>query len=294
MELDHVIVAVRDLDTAAATFSALLGVPVGLRSEHPVHETRNALLLFRGGPYLELLEVPRREGAPFVTAVRRAAAARGEGLVGLALTAPSMGETIDHLRALGYDVPAVEEGSAVNADGRVRRWRTALLPTAIFSGVPALLVEHYDWDWRAELRPREDSGRVWDGAAGIHHLAIDVAEADDSSRRWEEALGLRLRQRIVSERMGALVNVHPAGAATLESVSAIDPTGAVAARIADRGLGPSSVAFEVNDIDRAVATARATGALVGDPAPGVLPNSSVARVVPSSAANVAVQFLQFL
>ena len=51
--LDHVVVAVRDLDAATASYERLLGRPPSWRGDHPAHATANTL--FRLEPCLQYL-----------------------------------------------------------------------------------------------------------------------------------------------------------------------------------------------------------------------------------------------
>jgi catechol 2,3-dioxygenase-like lactoylglutathione lyase family enzyme len=79
--LDHVIVAVRDLDAASRSYAALLGRRPSWRGEHPTLGTANVLYRL-DNTYLELLspqpECSQAEG------LRARLEEKGEGLLGLA------------------------------------------------------------------------------------------------------------------------------------------------------------------------------------------------------------------
>jgi catechol 2,3-dioxygenase-like lactoylglutathione lyase family enzyme len=291
MQLDHAIIAVTDLDAATARYETILGLPVALRSEHPAYGTANALFLFEHGAYLELLAArPGAEG-DFVAPLHEFLATHGEGLFGLAATPADMATAVTRLRGEGLAVADAQAGSGVSADGRVRAWRSTRLPPDAWHNSFSVLIEHTGWDWRAELRPQPC--RAGSAARAIHHVVFDVPDAEAASATWERRFGLRCTQRIETERMGALVLVHPAGDATVEAVSATRPDGPVAERYARRGEGLSSIAFTVTDAAAATLALRAAGLSVTDPAPGVLPDSLVARIDPASAHGVAAQLIQF-
>jgi catechol 2,3-dioxygenase-like lactoylglutathione lyase family enzyme len=75
--LDHLIIAVADLDAAVRDWTDLLGRSVSWRGSHPALGTANALFRF-GGCYLELLAAdPAREGL-LGTMVRDVLDDRGE------------------------------------------------------------------------------------------------------------------------------------------------------------------------------------------------------------------------
>lgn len=291
MRLDHVIVAVADLDAATVRFEALLGVPASIRSDHP-RGTRNALFLFPAGPYLELLslwDAPERGTSAQGLASRLAE--RGDGVEAIALATDDIDAEVESMRARGLDLPDAVPNSGVSAGGLVRTWRGARLPGP--DGDDAFLIQHMNDGWRTELVGAAVAGRETTAVTGIHHVAFDVPDADVSSAGWAERYDLARTRQIVSERMGAKVNIHQAGAATIEFVSATTADGPVARRIARRGPGLSSLAFEVEDIAAATQAVRAMGITVGDPEPGVLPGGIVARIDPATLHGVSAQLLMF-
>ncbi len=291
MKLDHIIVAVSDLDAAASTYERILGRPVAVRSEHP-RGTRNALFLFERGPYLELLALrPSDERGSSAAALAAFLDQRGEGLFGFALSPADMEAAVTRLRDVGLDINDAVANSGTDVAGRVREWRGTAVPST--AGEVSFLVEHLGSDWRTERRPPPEPSRGRTAVASIHHIAFDVPHPSDASAAWDERFGLPQTDAVVSERMGARVNIHAAGEATVELVGATRKDGPVAARIARRGHGLAGLAFEVHDLDGALTAVRAAGITAGDPEIGVLPDSRVVRIDPGSAHGVAAQLVQF-
>lgn len=291
MKLDHVIIAVARLERAAARYEQILGRPVAVWSEHP-RGTCNALFVFDQGPYLELLapwDAPEQGGS--ATALRRFLDERGDGLFGYALAPDDIGAALTRMRGLGGQVTEPIGNSGLNRDGRRREWRGAAIPTV--ADETAFFVEHLGWDWRGELLAPPLPERATTAVTGIHHIAFDLADAGAASHDWEERYGLGQSDAIISERMGARVNIHQAGEATVEFVAATRRDGPVAQRIAARGPGLRGLAFRVDDLDGAVAALHRAGIELSDPEPGVLPNSRVARLDPASAHGVAAQLVEF-
>jgi catechol 2,3-dioxygenase-like lactoylglutathione lyase family enzyme len=283
---------VRDLDAAAERFAALLGRPAALRSRHP-RGTANALFLFPGGPYLELLaawDAPERGAS--AAALERRLAGRGEGLHGLALGGDDLDADVAALRGRGVELADPVENHGTSADGTVRRWRATRLPSMLDED--AFVIQHLDAAWRTERCLPPLPGRERTAARSIHHVAFDLPDAEAASRTWEERYALPRVDGIQAERMGAVVLIHRAGDATVEFVGATRADGPVSRRMAARGHGLSSLAFEVDDLDGAVAAARAAGVAIGDPEPGVLPGSRVARIAPEEACGVSAQLLRFI
>jgi hypothetical protein len=128
--LDHLIVAVADLDAAAERVSTSLGLEVGAGGRHPALGTRNRLAWW-GDSYLELVEVEDAGVAVaswFGAAVAGALAGVGAGgaagargaPVGLALASDDLTSDAAATRSA-----EVTDGQRVRPDGRVVRWRMA-------------------------------------------------------------------------------------------------------------------------------------------------------------------------
>ncbi len=129
--LDHLIVAVADLDAAAQRISSSLGLEVSGGGRHPTLGTRNRLVWW-GDSYLELVAVEDAGaaaaagnwfGAAVAAAPVAAAPVAGDGAgaqgapVGLALASDDL--TTDARSA------EITNGQRTRPDGRVVRWRMA-------------------------------------------------------------------------------------------------------------------------------------------------------------------------
>ena len=85
LALDHIVIAVADLDRAMVDYRAL-GFQVLPGGQHPGRTSHNALVVFADGAYLELIawRAPAPEERWY-----RTLSAHGEGLVDYALLPPS-------------------------------------------------------------------------------------------------------------------------------------------------------------------------------------------------------------
>lgn len=130
--LDHVGVAVRDLEAALAFFSSLTGVCAGAVREVASEGVREAEFDL-GGSRLQLIS-PVAEGA-----VQRFLERRGEGLHHLAFSVADLPSALERLRAAGVEV--VQPAPRQAPDGR----RIAFLHPSSCHGVLVELVEegHY-------------------------------------------------------------------------------------------------------------------------------------------------------
>lgn len=127
--LDHVVIAVGDLDLAARDYGAL-GFTVTPGGIHANGATHNALVVFGDGSYLELLALtgqpPQGDAADFSPLVRQ-----GKGIVAYALLSHDMDTDAARLREGGLPIGEVREGRRLRHDGVELRWKTALVREAM-------------------------------------------------------------------------------------------------------------------------------------------------------------------
>src|SRR6478752_983603 len=143
--IDHLVIAVRDPDAAAATMEADLGLAVtgGGRHEHAGTFNR---LAFLGDTYLELIGVFDRslaEASEAFAVARASLAVLDEGREGLAAWAVATDDVeaeVERLRATGSPIGDVAAGSRTRPDGEVVRWVTAF--PVIGPERPPFLIEH--------------------------------------------------------------------------------------------------------------------------------------------------------
>ncbi len=103
--------------------------------------------------------------------------------------------------------------------------------------------------------------------ARIDHIGIAVSSIREALAFFEEALGIKL-ERVDSEEGGRTqVAFLPVGSSDVELVEPQDPNSGLAKFLAKRGEGIHHICFEVDDIERALATLKAHGAQLIDETP---------------------------
>ncbi len=122
-KLDHVIIAVDDLDAAVADYRSL-GFTTTYGGRHANTATHNALICFQDGAYLELLAPTGDAPLPGMTDFSPLLA-HGEGLAGYAMLSHDLIADAEALRARGAQVGDVGEGRRKRTDGIELQWRTA-------------------------------------------------------------------------------------------------------------------------------------------------------------------------
>jgi len=180
LRIDHIVYAVRDLDTAAARFADEYGLVAVAGGRHPGWGTENRIVAL-GGAYLELVQVadPERATATeFGRAIQRATE-RGDGLAGWAVATDELGAVADRL---GLEVIA---GLRTRPDGSVLRWRLAGVEIALQDGALPFFIS---WDVPADQHP----GAVGGATAPGRITAIEIRTSQDRARAWlgDESLPL--------------------------------------------------------------------------------------------------------
>src|SRR4249920_3306882 len=121
LKLDHIVVAVHDLDATVADYAAL-GFNVQRGGDHPGRSTHNALVVFADGTYLELIawKSPAPQERWWQVLQRR-----GEGIVDFALLPSDTGETVAQAAQRGLKLEGPLDGGRLRPDGERLVWQTA-------------------------------------------------------------------------------------------------------------------------------------------------------------------------
>jgi methylmalonyl-CoA/ethylmalonyl-CoA epimerase len=135
--IDHVGVAVSDLDRAIALYQGPFGMPV-VHRETVESQGVEAVLLEVGAGHVELLRPLGPE-----TVVGQFIAKRGEGLHHVAYRVDDINATLASLKQLGIEL--------IDAEPRTGIWgsRVAFLHPRSTGGVLTELVEPVEGDWRS-------------------------------------------------------------------------------------------------------------------------------------------------
>lgn len=193
--IDHVVVAVPDLDGAVALVWERLGIEAGGGGVHPAGGTANRLAWF-GDSFLELIAVVDREqalaswlGVPTLAMLR----AHGGGLVSYALASDDVAGDVAALRAGGSTLVGTVPGERRRPDGALVRWRLAT-PRVVGPTAPPFLIEH-DLT-TAEWTPTERAARAAQvhpvgGSLRLTALELPVADPAAVADGYRREVGLQ-------------------------------------------------------------------------------------------------------
>ncbi len=279
--LDHVILAVRDLDTATSDYRRLLGLAPSWSGVHPDQGTANVLFRLENC-YLELL-TPMREG-PLASFLGEWLRARGDGLLGLAFATGDIERCRASLAERGLSPGPVEAGHGRDsATGAERRWRRALLPMDRTRDVLIFPIEH---DSPASALPMAHADGV--AAAAVHaldHVVVQTGDGDAARALYRDGFGLRLAVDKEFPDWGVRLMFFRVGGVTVEVAAALAGTDVAAALPGasaragqqrndqrDRLYGMS---YRVGDVDAARARLAAAGVDVSEVRKGRRPDTRV-------------------
>jgi catechol 2,3-dioxygenase-like lactoylglutathione lyase family enzyme len=287
--IDHVILPVPDPDAAAAPFERL-GLTPSAGTTHLGRGTRNRGFFVGavGMPfYVELLGITDREealrvrGAAFVEAAEQG---RGQPIV--MLRTERLDEAVAGLTRRGapYEVAVVRGGDGAPIA------RVAWLPGSDPTAVDVRLVEY---GALAQARLERITAAGWlrhdFPLKRLDHLAAVSPDLEAQTRYWTDVLGVpmfgevRTPVSIIRQFKVGDAIIELLGPATDDSPLRQRPPGLV-----------SMCAFEVADLDDAVARARAAGFTPSEPRAGSLPGTRVATIPAEELSGMALQLLQYV
>ncbi len=289
LTLDHVVIAVRDLDSATDDYRALLGREPSWRGSHPTYGTRNTLFRI-DNTYIELLALGnwKAKDGRWAGELSRFLD-KGEGLYALALGTTSINNTLKDVRALGLEVQDAADGAGDDElTGGRREWRNAMVPVKASHGVRVFFIEHRSGEDALPAAPI-----AGDATSGAHvkrmdHAVVLSADMETSKHFWGHALGVRLaldrtfpdrNTRILFFRLND-ITIEISGGAQQTEEGMNKP---------DRLWG---LAWGVDDLDAMCARLSAAGVEVSEPRRGIKPGTRVASVKGDRAHGVATLLIE--
>jgi hypothetical protein len=197
--IDHLVIAVRDPDAAAADLERELGLAFTGGGRHETAGTWNRLA-FLGDSYVELIGVFDRALVLSNTgfAVSRAALdvldAGREGLATWAVAVDDCAVEVARLRHARSPIGNPVSGSRLRPDGETVRWVTAF--PALGPDQPPFLIEHEmaGAEWGPEaIAARREFRHPRLGRVRIARLVLPVADPAGYAERCQDAVGIRFR-----------------------------------------------------------------------------------------------------
>lgn len=182
--LDHLIVAVDDLEAAAKNYQTLFGMTPVWIGEHKELGTSNALFAFKN-TYFELLSATGEGlGADLVNHYLNQS---GEGLIGIVFATDDIKKVKSSLEEQGFNMPDISSGEGINSsDQQVRRWKNLFLPPELSRGLFSFIIEHTEGALPSPMAYEPSSPHSLD------HVVINTNDADSFIDIYKDAFGIRL------------------------------------------------------------------------------------------------------
>jgi len=183
--LDHVVVAVRDLEAAVATYRTLLGRAPAWRTE--AHGGGATIATFALANVAVELMAPSGSG-PVAERLAAVLDAQGEGLASLAFATGDIDRAHRRLARLGLEPEPVAEGVSVDAGTGARRpWRRTRAATARTHGVRLFVLQQAPLPSSPLLAPEPAA------VSGLDHVVIRTPDPERATALYGARLALDMR-----------------------------------------------------------------------------------------------------
>ncbi len=261
---DHFILLVNDLDAAMEVYRRV-GFAPRAGGEHPAFGSRNALVAFGDGTYLELLafhDLALAEKTFWGDAVRKLQVREGWG--GFVLASDNLAEDARAIRARGLAIADPQPGSRTRPDGQQVAWHTAIVDGTTTGILPFFIQDDTPRDLRIEpanegLGTRIRAKEVIVAVKNIEQARQTYRELLDVEPRYVHNTTGELTGYRVAAGWGSIVLAHPERGKN-----------AMADQLAQRGEGLYALTLAADDINRARSEVVRRGIEVEDDATGFL------------------------
>ena len=183
-KLDHLIVAVKDLQEAENNYQKLFGMGPVWSGTHKELGTSNSLFNFQN-TYFELL-APTSEGLG-ADLVNYYLDTTGEGLIGMVFATEDIAGVHSSLQEKKFLVGDTSDGEGINSsDQQVRKWRNLFLPPELTRGIFSFVIEHSEGNLPQPKDLKPSSPHKLD------HVVINTNDADGFIEIYQDIFNIRL------------------------------------------------------------------------------------------------------
>ena len=182
--LDHIILAVEDLNEAEKNYKKIFGIEPVWRGEHKELGTANVIFNLKN-TYLELLS-SNGEGLG-AALVNHYLEKDGEGLIGIVFGTNDLNEVASSIKDKGFNVAEITEGEGTNSDeSEIRKWKNLFLPPELTRGLFSFIIEHTEGNLPSNKPVIQSS------VTKLDHVVINTNDADGFIEIYKNVYGLRL------------------------------------------------------------------------------------------------------
>jgi len=212
--LDHLIIAVKDLNEAELNYKKLFGLNPVWRGEHKELGTANVIFNFKN-TYLELL-CANGEGLGAML-VNSAIEESGDGLIGVVFGVDNIKEASKSLIEKGFVITDISDGEGRNnSSNELRKWQNFILPQELSRGIFSFIIEHTEGSLKKPVEYPSDSINKLD------HLVINTNDADGFIHIYQDIFKIRLALDKVIEHWDSRMLFFRLNRTTIEVVEKRD------------------------------------------------------------------------
>ena len=182
--LDHLIIAVQDLDEAEENYKKIFGILPVWKGIHKELGTANVIFNFKN-TYFELLSANGDGlGADLVNNQLKE---NGEGMLGLVLGTKDINSTAAILKDKGFPISEVSNGEGKNSqNNEIRKWKNIFLPLELTRGIFSFIIQHTEGSLPTASKYDKSSINKLD------HVVLNTNDADGFINIYRDIFNIRL------------------------------------------------------------------------------------------------------
>ena len=182
--LDHIILAVENLNEAEKNYKKIFGIDPVWRGEHKELGTANVIFNLKN-TYLELLSA-NGDGLG-AALVNHYLEKDGEGLIGIVFGTNDLNVAAKSIKDKGFNIGDITEGEGTNSDeSEKRKWKNLFLPPELTRGLFSFIIQHTDGNLPSSKHEMQSAVNKLD------HIVINTNDADGFIEIYKNVFGLRL------------------------------------------------------------------------------------------------------
>ncbi len=208
--LDHLIVAVNDLEEAEANYTKVFGMEPVWKGEHKALGTSNVIFNFKN-TYFELLAA-KGEGLG-AELVKNMIKEKGEGLIGIVFGTKNINQCSSQLKEMGYSISEISDGEGIDGKtNQIRNWKNLFLPPELTRGLFSFIIEHTN----GELPALDKYSKAV--LNKLDHVVINTNDADGFISIYKDVFNIRLALDKVIEHWGRRILFFRLNETTIEVI----------------------------------------------------------------------------
>ena len=182
--IDHLIIAVKDINDAEENYRKIFGMEPVWKGEHKALGTANVIFNFKN-TYFELLSA-NGDGLG-AALVNGAIEEQGDGLIGVVFGTNNIKESCSTLKKSGYLVTEPTEGEGIdNKTQKIRKWKNLFLPPELTRGIFSFIIEHSEGALPSLNKyPKATINK-------LDHLVINTNDANGFINIYKDVFNIRL------------------------------------------------------------------------------------------------------